>query len=205
MILVVKKFKLLICLVFVLAALEGAGSAEASFMYLQPSGGNMAKGVVFPVQVRLSAQTDLINSVSVYLNYPSDILSVEYIRNAGSFPLEMGQQYGNGSIALTRQNASGIMGDVNIVTIGFKPKVSNTTATIYFTDGIMASLSSGNSTLDTELTKSRTGNYNILETASSLSKGGTLPVAGSEDVNYLLGGLGFLLVGAGIIGLKKFS
>jgi LPXTG-motif cell wall-anchored protein len=189
-------------------------SAYASVLYMKPMGGNMQKGAIFPVQIRLSAQAESITSLSAYLSYPSDTLDVAYVKGSTSFPVDHGYTAENNLVGLTRENIGGVTGDVLVATIGFKPKVSNSTATISFADGSRASLADNTDTLDLDWTKSNVGKFNIIGGAAAASQTNDqfrglagLPDAGLDTTTNILIGLGLGSSALGAFGLlfKKKS
>jgi LPXTG-motif cell wall-anchored protein len=206
---VISKFCLLGCLFF-LSLFWSVSTTNAAVFYLKPLGGNMAKGVVFPVQLRMSAQGESITSLSVYLDYPSDKLGVAYIKPSSNFPVSLGTTTGNNTFGLTRENINGVTGDVLIATVGFKPKISNSTVMISFIDGSRASLSDNTNVLDLDWSKARVGKYNIAEGASGVAASSNgvkqLPNSGlSSSTNILLGaGLGLTSLGSfGLFAYRK--
>jgi hypothetical protein len=87
-------------------------SAEASVIYFKPIAGTMDPNAVFPVEIRMHAiAPEYITWTSVYFSYPSDKLDVSYVKAGSAFPVNIGNTYGNGTFALTRQNVDGVTGD----------------------------------------------------------------------------------------------
>ncbi len=186
-------------------------SAEASVIYFKPIGGTMKPNTVFPVEIRMHAiEPEMITSTSVYFNYPQDKIEVSYVKAGSSFPINIGNTYGNGVFAMTRQNTNGVTGDVLIATIGFKPKVVNTTVNLQFVDGISLAQKDNSETLDMEWTKANTAQYNITDGKITYSAGttqegsiDTLPTAGFMDNTLILLGFGLGTVGFAGIGLYR--
>lgn len=183
---------------------------DASILYFKPIAGTMDPNAVFPVEIRMHAiAPESITWTSVYFSYPSDKLDVSYVRAGSAFPVNIGNTYGNGTFAMTRQNVDGVTGDVLVATVGFKPKVVNTTATLQFIDGITALGQNGNESLDMEWTKSNIANYNIkdgkITYSASKAQGGIteLPTAGFWDNTLILLGFGLGSIGFAGIGLYK--
>jgi hypothetical protein len=200
---------------FVVSLFFVASPAEASILYFKPIGGTMKPNSVFPVEIRMHAiEPELITSTSVYFNYPQDKIEVSYVKAGSSFPINIGNTYGNGVFALTRQNTNGVTGDVLVATIGFKPKVVNTTAELQFVDGISLAQKDNSETLDMEWTKANLAKYNITDGKITYSAGtaqggniDTLPTAGLFDNTAIILGVGFgsiLFGGVGIYGSKRF-
>jgi hypothetical protein len=185
-------------------------SAEASVIYFKPIAGTMDPNAVFPVEIRMHAiAPEYITWTSVYFSYPSDKLDVSYVKAGSAFPVNIGNTYGNGTFALTRQNVDGVTGDVLVVTVGFKPKMVNTTATLQFVDGITALQKDGTESLDMEWTKTNAANYNIkdgvITYSATKAQGGIseLPTAGFWDNTAILLGFGMGSVGIAGVGLYK--
>ncbi len=186
-------------------------SVEASVIYFKPIGGTMKPNTVFPVEIRMHAiEPEMITSTSVYFNYPQDKIEVSYVKAGASFPINIGNTYGNGVFAMTRQNTNGVTGDVLIATIGFKPKVVNTTADLQFVDGISLAQKDNSETLDMEWTKANTAQYNITDGkitySAGTAQGGsieTLPTAGFWDNTLILLGFGLGSVGFAGVGIYK--
>lgn len=188
-------------------------SAQASILYFKPIGGTMDPNAVFPVEIRMhSIAPEVVSWTSVYFSYPEDTLEVSYVKPGSSFPVNIGNTYGNGTFAMTRQNTNGITGDVLVATVGFKPKKANTTATLQFIDGITAMQKDNSETLDMAWTKANTANYNIKDGTISYSAGkaqggmNELPKAGLFDNTAVMLGVGFgsiFFSGLGLFGVHK--
>lgn len=170
----------------------------------------MDPNAVFPVEIRMHAiAPEYITWTSVYFSYPSDKLDVSYVKAGSAFPVNIGNTYGNGTFALTRQNVDGVTGDVLVATVGFKPKMVNTTATLQFVDGITALQKDGTESLDMEWTKTNAANYNIkdgvITYSATKAQGGIseLPTAGFWDNTAILLGFGMGSVGIAGVGLYK--
>lgn len=198
---------------FVVSLFVFVSPAEASILYFKPIGGTMKPNTVFPVEIRLHAiEPELITSTSVYFNYPQDKIEVSYVKAGSSFPINIGNTYGNGIFAMTRQNTNGITGDVLVATIGFKPKVVNTTAELNFVDGISLAQKDNSETLDMEWTKANIAQYNITDGKITYSAGKAqggiteLPTAGLFDNTAIVLGMGFgsiFVSGLGLFGAHK--
>lgn len=199
---------------FVVSLFVFTTSADASILYFKPVGGTMDPNKVFPVEVRLHAiPPELITATSVYFNYPQNKLDISYVKPGSSFPVNIGNTYSNGVFALSRQNVNGVTGDVLVATIGFKPKMVNTTAELQFVDGISAALKDNTETLDMDWTKAQIAQYNIkdgkMTYSAGIAQGGIsqLPTAGLFDNTAVVLGVGFGSIffgGVGIYGSKKF-
>lgn len=170
----------------------------------------MDPNAVFPVEIRMNAiAPESITWTSVYFSYPVDKIDVSFVRPGTAFPVNIGNTYGNGTFAMTRQNVSGVTGDVLVATVGFKPKMVNTTASLQFVDGITALQQDGTESLDMEWTKANIANYNIkdgqITYSASKSQGGIteLPTAGFWDNTLIWMGFGLGSVGLAGVGLYK--
>lgn len=187
--------------------------AQASILYFKPIGGTMDPNAVFPVEIRMnSIAPESIAWTSVYFTYPEDTLEVSYVKPGASFPVNIGNTYGNGVFAMTRQNTNGITGDVLVATVGFKPKKVNTTASLQFVDGITALQKDNSETLDMAWTKANIANYNIKDGKITYSAGKAqggmteLPTAGFFDNTAVMLGVGFgsiFFSGLGLFGAHK--
>ena len=191
--------------------------ALASVLYFTPVGGTITPNKTFTVQVHLkTTDPEKVTSTSVYFNYPSDKIDIVSVKAGTSFPVNLGNTYGNGVFAMTRNNANGVSGDVVVASIGIKPKVVNTPVTLTFVDGIQALQSDNTETLDAAWTKADVATFNIgdgvISTGSAKAAGGAggdeLPVAGLMDNTLVLLGFGGGLVflsGVGLIGSKRWN
>lgn len=134
-------------------------STFASTLYLSPGGGAISIGGITSIQVRLSAGGDAVNGVSAFLSYPADKLDVAWVSPGSAFAIEAEKSYGGGSIKISRGNISGVTGDVNVATIGFRGK-STGSATVSFVGGSAAPRASDSSD-SLNLGGSRGGVYNV--------------------------------------------
>jgi len=114
--------KFLVVLVFIFSLSFIAPSAYASTLYLSPGSTNIPQGSVVSVAVGLNTKGESINGVSAYLSYPSNNLEVAWISYGSSFPIAAEGTYGGGGIRISRGNISGVVGSVNVATIGFRGK-----------------------------------------------------------------------------------
>jgi hypothetical protein len=108
--------------------------ASASTLYLSPGSANIPQGSTVSVSVGLNTKGESINGVTAYLNYPSDKLEVAWVSYGGSFAIAAEGTYGGGAVRISRGNISGVVGNVNIATIGFRGKTQGP-ATVYFAAG----------------------------------------------------------------------
>lgn len=127
-----KKLSLFLISFFVFLFL--ASTSFASTLYLSPASANIPQGSIVSVQVRLNTQGESINGISAYLSYPQDKLEVASLSFGGSFPIAAEGTYGGGGIRISRGNISGVVGDLNVATIGFRGK-SQGGATVSFIAG----------------------------------------------------------------------
>jgi len=116
----------------------------ASTFYLSPATTNIPSGSIVSVSVGVNTAGESINGVSAYLSYPADKLDVAWISYGSSFTIEAESSYGGGSIKISRGNISGIVGNVNVATIGLVGK-SIGTATVAFVGGSAAPRTSDSS------------------------------------------------------------
>jgi hypothetical protein len=130
--------------VFIFSLLLFAPVVSASTLYLSPGSANIPQGSTVSVSVGLNTKGESINGVTAYLNYPSDKLEVAWISYGGSFSIAAEGAYGGGAIRISRGNISGVVGNVNIATIGFKGKTQGP-ATVYFAGGSGAARTSDSS------------------------------------------------------------
>lgn len=137
-------------------------SAFASSLYLSPGGGTIGTGGTTYVQVRLGAGGDAVNGVSAYLAYPADKLQVVSMSYGGAFNIAAEGSYGGGGIRISRGSISGVTGDVNIATIGFRG-LSAGAASVSFIGGSAAPRASDSSD---SLSGTRGGTYNIVQGAT---------------------------------------
>jgi hypothetical protein len=138
----IKKFLGIFTLAFSL--LFFAPSVSASTLYLSPGSANIPQGSTVSVSVGLNTKGESINGVAAYLNYPADKLQVAWISYGGSFAIAAEGTYGGGAIRISRGSISGVVGNVNIATIGFKGKTQGK-ATVYFVGGSGAARTSDSS------------------------------------------------------------
>lgn len=146
---------------FLFLFLLSSGKVSASTLYLSPASGNIAKNGTLSVQVRLNTAGESINAVSSYLSYPSDKIEVTSISfTSSSFGIEAEKSYGGGSIRVTRGNITGVSGNVNIATIGFKGK-SEGTALVSFIAG-SAAVREADASDSLNLSASAGGSYKVV-------------------------------------------
>ena len=126
--------KFLIALVFAFSLLFLAPSAHASTLYLSPGSASIPQGGVVSVAVGLNTGGESVNGVSAYLAYPADKLEVAWISYGGSFSIAAEGAYGGGGIRISRGSISGVVGSVNVATIGFRG-VAQGAATVSFIGG----------------------------------------------------------------------
>lgn len=129
----------------------------ASTFYLSPATTNIPSGSIVPVSIGVNTAGESINAVSTYLAYPSDKLEVAWVSYGGSFTIGAESSYGGGSIRISRGNIDGVLGNVNVATIGFKGKGLGQ-ATVSFIGGSGAPRTS-NSTDSLNLVASKGGVY----------------------------------------------
>lgn len=164
--------KILVSLVFVFSFLFAASSAYASTLYLSPGSANIPQGSVVSVAVGLNTSGESVNGVSAYLNYPSDKLEVAWISYGGSFAIAAEGAYGGGGIRISRGNISGVVGNVNVATIGFKGKAQGT-ATVSFIGG-SAAVRASDSSDSLNLGGSTGGTFIVVAGGSGGSAGATI-------------------------------
>ena len=109
-------------------------NAHASTLYLSPGSANIPQGSVVSVRVGLNTGGESVNGVSAYLAYPADKLEVAWISYGGSFPIAAEGGYGGGGIRISRGSISGVSGNVNVATVGFRGKTQGS-ATVSFIGG----------------------------------------------------------------------
>ena len=136
--------KLLIFLITLVAFLTFASLSFASTLYLSPGSANIPQGTIRSVSIGINTAGESVNGVSAYLSYPADKLEVAWISYGSRFDLAAEGTYGGGSIRISRGSISGVVGNVNLATIGFKGK-SLGTATVAFIGGSAAPRSSDSS------------------------------------------------------------
>lgn len=136
--------KLIIFLIFIFSFLIFVRYAKASTLYLSPGSTNIPAGSVVSVSVGINTAGESVNGVSAYLSYPTDKLEVAWISYGSRFDLAAEGTYGGGSIRISRGSISGVVGNVNVATVGFKGK-SLGTATVAFVGGSAAPRSSDSS------------------------------------------------------------
>jgi hypothetical protein len=129
---------------FIFSLLFFAPSVSASTLYLSPGSANIPQGSTVSVSVGLNTKGESVNGVSAYLTYPADKLTVAWISYGGSFAIAAEGTYGGGSIRISRGSVSGVVGSVNVATIGFKGKTQGP-ATVYFAGGSGAARTSDSS------------------------------------------------------------
>ena len=126
--------KILMILVFAFSLLVFASPIHASTLYLSPGSANIPQGSVVSVGVGLNTGGESVNGISAYLSYPSDKLEVAWITYGGSFSIAAEGAYGGGGIRISRGSISGVSGNVNVATIGFRGKTQGG-ATVSFIGG----------------------------------------------------------------------
>jgi hypothetical protein len=136
--------KLLEIFAFTFSLLFFVPSVSASTLYLSPGSANIPQGSTVSVSVGLNTKGESINGVSAYLTYPADKLEVAWISYGGSFAIAAEGAYGGGSIRISRGSVSGVVGSVNVATIGFKGKTQGS-ATVFFAGGSGAARTSDSS------------------------------------------------------------
>jgi len=136
--------KLLIFLITLVAFLTFASLSFASTLYLSPGSANIPQGTIRSVSIGINTAGESVNGVSAYLSYPADKLEVAYLSYGSRFDLAAEGTYGGGSIRISRGSIAGVVGNVNIATIGFKGK-SLGTATVAFVGGSAAPRTSDSS------------------------------------------------------------
>jgi hypothetical protein len=140
-------------------------SASASTLHLSPGSANIPQGSIASVSIVLNTEGESINGVSAYLSYPADKLEVVWISYGGSFPIAAEGTYGGGAIEISRGSISGVTGNMNLATIGFKGKAQGK-ATVYFTNESGAAKTS-DSTDSFNLERSTGGTITITATPSA--------------------------------------
>lgn len=136
--------KYLAVLAFIFSLLAFVPSAYASALYLSPGSAKIPQGSVVSVAVGINTGGESVNGVSAYLAYPADKLEVAWISYGGSFPIAAEGTYGGGGIRISRGSVSGVVGSVNVATIGFRGKTQGA-ATVSFIGGSGAARTSDSS------------------------------------------------------------
>lgn len=136
--------KLLLFLFFIFYFLIFTPSAFASTLYLSPGSANIPQGTTVSVNVGINTAEESVNGASAYLSYPDDKLEVAWISYGSRFDIAAEGTYGGGSIRISRGSVSGVVGNVNLATIGFKGKGLGQ-ATVVFVGGSAAPRSSDSS------------------------------------------------------------
>ena len=170
--------KLLITLVFTFSLLLFVPSAHASTLYLSPGSANIPQGSVVSVAVGINTAGESINGISAYLSYPQDKLEVAWITYGGSFAIAAEGAYGGGGIRISRGSISGVVGSVNVATIGFRGK-SQGTATVTFIGGSGAPRTSDSSD-SLNLGGSTGGTFTVTAPVSGGQTGTAAPIAPSS-------------------------
>lgn len=116
----------------------------ASTLYLAPAKTTIPIGGTVVVSVRLNTEGDSVNAISAFLSYPADKLDVTYVNPGSVFAIGAENSYGGGVIKISRGSLSGVSGNVNVATIGFKGKSAGT-ATVSFIGGSSAPRASDSS------------------------------------------------------------
>lgn len=151
--------KLIIFSTFIFSFYFLAPEATASTLYLSPGSINIPQGSTVSVSVGINTAGESVNGVSAYLSYPADKLEVAWISYGSRFDIAAEGVYGGGSIRISRGSISGVVGSVNIATVGFKGKQQGT-ATVAFVGGSAAPRSSDSSD-SLNLGSSAGGTYTI--------------------------------------------
>lgn len=159
------KKRLILALIFTLAAILYSKPALASTLYLSPGSGDVSQGGVKTVQVRLNGGGDTVNAVSAFLSYPQDKLEVAWINYTGSaFSIQAEDVYGGGVIKISRGSFSPVSGNISVASIGFRGKGLGS-ATVAFIGGSAAPRASDSSD-SLNLGASAGGTYKIVPAAA---------------------------------------
>jgi len=130
--------KLIIFFIFIfsfcIAELFFVSPSFASTLYLSPGSANISQGETVSVNVGINTSGESVNGVSAYLSYPEALLEVAWISYGSRFDLAAEGTYGGGSIRISRGSISGVVGNVNLATIGFRGKAQGQ-ATVAFVGG----------------------------------------------------------------------
>lgn len=136
--------KICLSLILVFSFLVFVPSVFASTLYLSPGSTNISQGSTVSVSIGINTAGESVNGVSAYLSYPADKLEVASISYGGSFSIAAEGSYGGGGIRISRGSISGVVGNVNVATVGFRGK-SRGTATVSFIGGSAAPRTSDSS------------------------------------------------------------
>lgn len=177
-----KKFIYILIVFFIFLILPK--SAFASTLTLSPASGSIYIGSVTSVQVRLNAGGDSVNAVSAFLSYPADKLEVAWVTPGSAFAIEAEKSFGSGVIKISRGNLSGVSGNVNVATIGFRGKSAGS-ATVAFIGGSAAPRASDSSD-SLNLGGSSGGVFNVAAGAPKPSPASSPVASSSSSITQLI-------------------
>lgn len=160
-------------------------SSFASTLYLSPASANIPAGTTVSVSVGINTAGESVNGVSAYLSYPADKLEVAWISYGSKFDIAAEGIYGGGSIRISRGSISGVVGNVNLATIGFKGKAQGA-ATVAFVSGSAAARSSDSSD-SLSLAASGGGVYTVV--ASQPGVAATVTITPKPAIQLLISNL----------------
>lgn len=157
--------KLIVLFIAIIGFLMIVSPASASTLNLSPGSGEIGLGQVFSVGVRLNTQGEAVNAVSAFLSYDKDKLEVAWVSVGSAFAIEAEKSYGGGVVKISRGSVSGVTGNVNVATIGFKGKAQGVANVTYI--GGSAVPRASDSTDSLNLGGSSGGKYTVVQKTAS--------------------------------------
>jgi hypothetical protein len=171
-----KKFFTVFTFIFLL--LFFVPNIYASTFYLSPKSVDIPQGSIVPVKIGLNTEEESVNGISAYLSYSEDKLEVAWITYEDSFPITAEEAYTGGVIKISRGNMSGIAGNMNVATIGFRGKAQGST-TVSFVYG-SGTAKTSDSTDSLNLGESTGGLFNVVASVQE-EQAGTATASATKD------------------------